>query len=151
VALSIPRPGYSPDRDYGVILAISELAPPHSCAGVLVRWDGYRSYGVELCQDGVWAIFKTFGTTGLIENQQIGTFTVKKSGSYELNVEVSDDTLSAEIEGLGLPSVPMDPTFKDGSLGLFVDGGNPRDTAIDPNANPGASAAFSQFKFTPLP
>jgi hypothetical protein len=153
VELPISGPGYQPDQDYSVSVQVSQFAPPHSCAGVLVRWRGYRAYGVELCQDGVWAIFKSFATNGNIEIQQIGRFTVKKSGSYQLDVEVSHDTLSAEVEDQGLPTVTLDPTFQDYAIGLFVDGTNPKpkDPSIDPNSNPGASAIFSNFVFTPLP
>jgi hypothetical protein len=151
VDLPISGPGYQPDQDYSVSVQVSQFAPPHSCAGVLVRWRGYRAYGVELCQDGVWTIFKSFASNGNVEIQQIGRFIVKKSGSYQLDVEVSHETLSAEVEDQGLPTLTLDPTFQDYAIGLFVDGTNLKDTSIDPSSNPGASATFSNFVFTPLP
>jgi hypothetical protein len=151
VVLRIPQPGYQPDRDYSISLQVSHFASPQSCAGVLVRWSGIRAYGVELCQNGVWVIFKTFATTGTPEKLSGGNFTVTRSGSYQLNVEVSHDTLTGEVATSPLAQVPLDPTFQDLAIGLFVDGSDPNIPLFNPSTNPGASAAFSSFIFTPLP
>lgn len=148
--LSLPLPHEPLTRDYSISVQISDLALPQSCAGVFFRHFGYRAYAVAICLTGVWDFAKSFATSGLEDVLNHGTFTLKAENTYLLSVEVSNETATISIDGQPLPSVTLDPTFKDGYIDLFVDGNDPLSTSIDPSINPGASATFSQFIFQPL-
>jgi hypothetical protein len=149
VRMKIPQPHYQPDRDYSILVYIA-LGTQNSCAGVIFRSSPPRDYFVEICGDGEWAVLRSY--QDIIETVQSGK-SVLAGDLFRLNVEVSHDTLNAEIfrqvEGgnLSLPQVNLDPTFQDGYIGLFVDGHDP----ARPRTNPGASASFEGFVFTPLP
>lgn len=149
-ALSLPLPHEPLTRNYSISVQISDLASPQSCAGVIFRHSGYRAYVVGLCLNGVWYVAKSFATNGTVDVVNHGTYTIKQENSYLLLVEVSNDTATISIEDQPLPSLTLDPTFQDKTIDLYVDGGDPLSTSIDPSTNPGASATFSQFKFQPL-
>lgn len=153
--LPLPLPHEPLTRNYSISVQISGLAPPQSCAGLYFRYSNLayaigHSYIAGICLGGTWFVSRSFATNGVVELLNHGTYTVKQDNTYLLSVEVSDDVASISVEGQGLPSVMLDPSFKDQYIGLFTDGNNPLSTSIDPSTNPGASATFSQFVFQPL-
>jgi hypothetical protein len=153
--LPLPLPHEPLTRDYSISVRISDLAPPQSCAGVLFRFSlgsglAGRAYAAGICLNGIWFVEKSFATTGNPELLNHGTYTINQSASYLLTIEVSNNVASIAVDGQGLPSVTLDPTFTDQDVGVYVDGNDPQSTSIDPSTNPGSSATFSHFVFQPL-
>jgi hypothetical protein len=148
--LPLPLPHESLTRNYSISVQISNLAPPQSCAGVIFRHSHYRAYVAGICLNGVWAVAKSFASTGVVDVINHGTYKVNQKNSYLFLVEVSNEVATISLEAQGFPQVTLDPTFKDEDIELYVDGGDPLATDLDPSTNPGASATFSQFIFQPL-